>query len=402
MRLIAMIMALIAAVTGCLSAQGIVSNGTTSVTGEDSIAVVFYNLDSLGQNVGGLDSLRALVRNPSGDSIFAEVVAGVSGRVSISANGGDTSYVWRALVADIDGSGGSGVYSIALTAKSDRTGAWLRTPTTAYFQLVSRRLDAIGDTVGQAAEYSLKALDSLADVLDQLGPAVDSENIAGWVWNTPQANHTIAGTFGRHLDADISGLGVGSGLYSFAIVVIDSTNDQPLPYASVAIRNLLQSALIAVGATDGDGRVTFNLNAGSFAVIARAQGYIFGGCDTIVVEGSAVDTVYGGRFDPGLPSLPLLCRVYGFLYDVNGLPVAGATVSVGLPSGMSRSVPLLISPFSVTTTTDNNGYFFVDLIPSQLLTPDGTLYEITISTSGGTVMRRRIEVPSQPTWPLTW
>ena len=222
MRIVVIVLTMALLLTGIVHAQGIVSNGTTAVTGEDSISVVFYNLDSLGQNVGGLDSVRVLVRNPSGDSVFAEVISGASGRVSVSSNGGDTSYVWRALVAEVDGSGSAGVYAVALTAKSDRTGGWLCTPTTAYFQLLNRRLDAVADTISQAAADSRKALDSLADILDQTGTPVDSENIAGWVWNTPQANHTIAGTFGRHLDADISGLGAGSGAYSFAIVVVDS------------------------------------------------------------------------------------------------------------------------------------------------------------------------------------
>jgi len=379
-----------------------VSNGTSAATGEDSITVVFFNLDSLGQSVGGLDTLRVLVRDPSGDSVFAELVAGVVGRVSMTANGGDTSYVWRALVADVDGSGRPGVYSIALCAKSDRTGGWLRTPSKSYFQLASRRPEALADSVGQAAEDSRKALDSLAFVLDRMGPSVDSENVADWVWNTPQANHTIAGSFGSRLDANISGLGAGSGIYSVTVVVFDSALDVPIPYAGVAVRNLAQTSLIAIGTSDAAGRVAFNLDADSFAVVVRATDYIFAGCDTTIVSGAAVDTVYGERFDPGSPSMPLLCRVYGFMYDVNGAAVAGASVSAYLPSGVSRLEPLLVSPFIVSATTDSNGYFYLDLIPSASLTPSNTLYEFTISTTEGTVMRRRLAVPEQATWQLTW
>lgn len=402
MRMAIIVSLLIVILTGAASAQGIVSNGTTAVTGEDSISVVFYNLDSLGQNVGGLDTLKVVVRDPSGASVFAEIVAGVGGRVSVAANGDDTSYVWRALVADIDGSGNPGVYSIALTAKSDRTGAWLRTPAKAYFQLVSRSPEAIADSVGRAAEDSQRALDSLALVLDRIGPSIDSESVAGWVWNTPQANHTIAGTFGSRLDASVSGLGSGAGVYTVTVALADSVSDMPIPYASVAIRNVAQSSLIAVGSSDANGIVTFNLDADSFAVVARATGYVFNGCDTILVSGAGTDTVYGERFDPGSPSIPSLCRVYGFLYDVNGAAVAGATVSAYLPSGVSRMEQLLVSPFTVSDTTDNNGCFYLDLIPSVSLTPSGTLYEFTISTTDGTIMRRRVDVPEQANWQLAW
>ena len=42
----------------------------------------------------------------------------------------------------------------------------------------------------------------------------------------------------------------------------------------------------------------------------------------------------------------------------------------------------------LSTLTDSAGYFYLDLIPSDSLTPSGQLYEFTISRSDGTVLRR--------------
>ena len=526
---------------------GILNNSTTDLTAEDSVSVVFYNLDSLGQNVGGLDTTLVLVRNGGGDSVFAETVAGLVGRVRRHVGGGDTSYCWVAQVADIDGSGEPGSYSVHVTALSDQTGGWLRTSCVRYFQLVGWELDDLGDSTGLATRQGDMALDSLGltlarlqDALDSVyavldtlqagfgsqavhavnvaeisgdaavansleaildgtgggsltlsrvdifpmsgpglrivsndtgmavygaggapgvfveggssghdmvgdlhgsvdtvlhgidsvalvdadkqrlagttadsvladsvhyqgeGAAVDSTKVARWVWNTPQTNHGQTGTFGDYLDADISGVSSGSGVYSVTVVVIDSSSQQPVPHVDLTVRNLEQTSLVAVGCSDGDGLAGFNLDADSFVVIARAAGYLFGGCDTLAVTAAVLDTVCGCAFDPGEPSSPSLCRVYGYLYNLRGEPEADAEVTAWLPAGVARSGAVMVSPLPVASSTDSTGYFHLDLVPSTLLAPAGARYEITVNTSGGTILRRRLEVPDQTAWQFTW
>jgi hypothetical protein len=439
-----------------LQAHGIVNNSTTSVTSEDSISYTLFNLDSLGQNIGGLDTTHVLVRNGAGDSVFSEVVSGVGGRVTMNVNAGDTSYCWSALVADIDGSGAPGLYTVAITSKSDQTGGWLKTPIKECFQLVGWELDDVGDSTGMAARHALASLDSLDKVLTRMytaldsiyavldtlqdgfgsqschsvcltseaeaslaaqtadsvlvdslsyqgsGANVDSTKISRWVWNTPQGNHGGDGTFGKFLDTEVSGVSSGSGIYSFAVHIHDSGNGQVIPYVDLAVRNVSQTALVAVGRTDSEGRATFNLNADSFIVAVSAAGYVFSGYDTLVVDGGGSDTLYGYSFDPGSPSIPSLCRVYGFLYDITGKPRADVLVSASLPAGVARTPLVVVSPFSVTTNTDANGYFYLDLIPSALLIPEGGKYEIAVSARDGTILKKRLAVPTQPHWQLIW
>ncbi len=205
-----------------------------------------------------------------------------------------------------------------------------------------------------------------------------------------------------------SGGCTGTGAFSVTIVAMDSTTDQIIPGADIAIRNLDQTALIALGQTSTLGATTLNLNASDYTLLADAPTFIFPSLDTITISGATIDTIFGYHFDPGTPSSPDLCRVYGFLYAINGQAEPNATVTAAIPSGVVRRVntetgeSLIISPFTRSTITDSAGYFALDLIPSNSLTPSGTKYEITITRRDGTILRQRVTIPSTPTWQLDW
>lgn len=120
------------------------------------------------------------------------------------------------------------------------------------------------------------------------------------------------------------------------------------------------------------------------------------------MPGAGVDSVCGDQFDPGLPALAGLCRVYGYLYDIQGNPETGAVVRAYLPAGVVRYQNVIVSPFSVSVSSDTVGYFYLDLLPSDSLIPTGREYEISISRSDGTVLRRRLAVPAMSSWQLVW
>ena len=319
------------------------------------------------------------------------------------------------------------------------------------FQIVDWELNEIGDSVGLTAMNTSELLDSLSDVSDSVASlsqeiarlhdslaaipdsmpmpgsdkavlssltadsvltdsahyqggaaSLDSAQLAGWIWNTPQNNHIVNGTFGSYLDASISRISSGAGVYAITVCAQDSATSSPIPYTSLAIRSLDQASLIAVSQTDASGCAPFSLDADSFVVIARNHGYTFAGCDTIVVTGPDNVTITGYHFDPGTPDSPFLCRVYGHLLAIDGSAIESASIVASLPAGVTRSNQLVISPLKITTTTDSTGYFALDLLPSASLIPDDSEYEITITLPGGTILRRRFEVPNTAAWQLTW
>ncbi len=441
--------------------EGIVNNDGN--TGEDSVSVAVINWDSSGCSPISADSFWVMVLK-SGDNDVVFKDSGTTSMTGLDTVqiGGRTVYFFHRLVSDIDGPGTVGPYAGELIAKNTSLG--LFSCANFSFQVVGWELDDIGDSAAFAAVLydSLitkgATIDSLYAILDSIqnqptwissfdpsiqpvflgeeefaemadtifgrdsnlydegywhkiasradsgsvGGGPDSAMIAGWVWNTPQTNHTNDGTFGKYVDAEISGIGSGSGIYSHSVVTYDSTIDQVIPGVVTAVRNLDQTSLLAVGRTDPDGIVSFNLDAGSYLLVASASGYLFQTPAPIEVTGGSIDTVFGEQFDPGTPSSPNLCRVYGYLYDLNGNPDEGVTVSATLPSGVVRFDGIIVSPHRVSTVTDSEGYFSLDLIPSTALTPSGTLYELAVSRTDGILLRQRLAVPDSGNWQLTW
>ncbi len=374
----------------------IVNNSTSLPTAEDSLALVFYSLDSLG-NATTADSAFILVVGPNGSIVYKDSVAAADSRITSTTIRGKQFYSFRAQVSNIDGSGAIGHYSMTILSK--KNSGSLLTPNSYSFQIISKELSDQIALIGDSVFVKGGVIDSNRT---EMGGSGDSTSIARWVWNTPQSNHTSGSTFGKYLDTEVSGISGGAGAYSLTLVAFDSSLSQPVPQVGIAVRNMSQTALIAFGQTDSEGEASFNLDADSFVAVATGAGYLFGSYDTIVVSGTGVDTVWGDQFDPGAPASPSLCRVYGFLYDIMGEPEEGAAVSAHLPSGVAQIANGIVSPFSISTTTDSTGYFFLDLIPSDSLIPSGFKYEFTISRTDGTILRQRFTVPDSAQWRLTW
>jgi hypothetical protein len=373
MRLLCTLLLLLCSV----SRAAIVNNSVDTPSAEDSLSAVFYSLDSLG-NPTTADSLLLLVSGPSGQIVYRDSMAIGDSRIVCTTVRSRPVYCFSEQVSNVDGAGIPGAYSITLLAVSTSDG--LETPQTFGFQVISTELSdqvaAIGET--------------------------DSAAVARSIWNTPQDNHTGVGSFGRYLDAEVSGISFGSGLYARTVVAYDSTNTRVIPAAAVAVRNLDQTALLATGFTNSGGEVAFNLDSDTLILVATGTGYQFDAFDTITVAGAGVDTLFGEKFDPGTPFSPQLCRVYGWVYRPNGLPEIGATVTAQLPAGAVRSGSVIVSPYAIVAETDSIGYFSLDLIPSDSLQPAATRYEVTVSRSDGAILRERLLVPVAPSWRIDW
>lgn len=385
-----------------------------------SFQVIDQDFSSWGDSLGlaaqssreALDSLHCVL-----DSLYA-VLDSVQAGVDLARISGDAAAA-NALEAMLDGTGGVdlSLRHIAVTATDNDSAVVLRGSGTG----VGLAVHSLGGSpFSQPTKLDLATafwnlpfafpLDdgSIGDSLTsptfvQGGAAsLDSTDIAGWVWNTPQENHREPGSFGSYLDATVSGIGSGAGLYRVTLVVMDTTILQVVPFATIVVRNEDQSALLAVGATEVDGTIDLSLDNGTYTVLGAAPGYLFESAYVLDVFGETVDTIPVTRFDPGQPTTPALCRVYAWLTDPSGRPIADAEVAALLPQGMTQSGGALVGPAMVSTTTGSDGYFALDLIPSPNLVPDTTHYEISIAHNGATILRERLLVPDQTTWRLSW
>lgn len=230
---------------------------------------------------------------------------------------------------------------------------------------------------------------------------LDSTAVARAVWNAPSSNHTGSGRFGANLDVPVSGISGGSGAFSVTVVAVDTALDQTVSGVRLAIRNSDQTSLLALASTGSTGTAPVSLDAGAYLVTASAPGYIFEAFHTLSFVGSTTDSIFGYQFHPGSPEIPVLCRVYGYLFKPTGEAESGATISVHLPAGVSRASGLIISPYPTQATVSDDGFFYLDLLPSTSLT-GSPRYEFTISRTDGTILRKRLRVPNALNWQLTW
>ena len=363
----------------------IVRNNNSSPTSEDSLSVIFYSLDSLGNSTTA-DSVFLLVVNPNGIVAYKDSLIISDSRITSTSIRSKQFYSFKEQVSNLDGGGLFGQYFLTILAYNSSLG--LLTPNQYGFQIISSKLS--------------QQIDATDDSVNVKGGIIDSSMIASSVWNAPQPNHTAANSFGKYLDTEISGISSGSGIYSVSIYAYDSSINQVIPGVGFAIRNLDQSALLALGTGGNNGEVTFNLNADSLIMVPSLYGYIFDAYDTIIVTGAITDTAFGYKFNPGMPGNPYLTRVYGFLYDINGIAEVGEEVTVSLIGDGVRYNSVILTPTQISTVTDTVGYFYFDIIPSDSLQPEGSKYEITINKKDGSIFRKRVQVPDQSQWLLDW
>jgi hypothetical protein len=154
----------------------------------------------------------------------------------------------------------------------------------------------------------------------------------------------------------------------------------------------------------GDGWAAMTLEEYDHVVYATANNYFFAvpAC-TLIVDGDSLrDTIWATAFDPGSPGSAELCRVYSWIYDVAGVAVEDASITARLVGIAVRYGDVVVSPYEKSTTTDSNGYWFVDVLPNVCLTPDTVLYEFTLRQIGGPILRQTVSVPDTTAWLLSW
>ncbi|MFH1700739.1 MAG: hypothetical protein ABIE07_09155, partial [Candidatus Zixiibacteriota bacterium] len=211
-----------------------------------------------------------------------------------------------------------------------------------------------------------------------------------------------AGSFGDSAKTWSDKSPVGAGSYPVTLIAYDTANGMIISSVRMSVFNVDLSALVAVGFTGQQGSLQANLNSGDYVISCIAPGYLFDAYDTISVSGSQIDSLMGYQFDPGAPASPDLCRVYGYFYSVDGQPIEDVEVTAALVGTEIRKDKLIISPYKKSMTTDSDGYFYFDLIPSAILNPAGSQYMISASYPAGTILKKTIVVPDSDNWQINW
>ena len=196
--------------------------------------------------------------------------------------------------------------------------------------------------------------------------------------------------------------GAGTGSNQVTITVKSSADSSVLNGVQVQVLNQTQTATEGLLTSNSSGQASFALNNATYKVRLFKPGYIFTVPESVIVSGTTTASFFGSAFNPGSPPSPALCRVYGYVKDINNLPVVGAKIEV-----LNKTVPLkyqssVISPYYKITVTDLNGYWYLDLFPNLVLTPSDSKYRFNIYVPSGSVLRLETSVPDQTSWELSF
>lgn len=196
-----------------------------------------------------------------------------------------------------------------------------------------------------------------------------------------------------------------------AALDIPSTSSISYDPAFLSVMPLLISTITA-----SDGTWSMELIAPEDLSVPEI-GYIFTGLGFTASTGSfawqSSPLPLTDILDNPAPNPEILATIYGFITDPSGLPKEGVAVSIGVTQEATSNTTDAIVDAStiITTSSDQNGYWTVDLIPTTLLTPSTTLYSviegmgtpklIAFTTSGGNVNTLVVNNPTGNLIPLT-
>ena len=276
-------------------------------------------------------------------------------------------------------------------------------------------------------------VDSVDSITQTLSASCDTESIARSTWNDdiiPQAERRIGyvDSLGEEISASVDTSqikamndnnqwgasfiwnysvrtltsGTGSGANSVVVRCKSFSDSSAIAFAQIQVLDSTENSTIGLLTSDSQGRGFFALDNGVYCVRLYKPGWQFTVPETLKVDKNEDTSYYAEAFDPGSPPQADLCRVHGWIYDINDQPMVGTKIEAQIKTVPLRYQNLVISPYYKSAVTDDEGYWFLDLYPNFILSPSDTKYIFHIFSPSGTILRLQTEVPDQASWELQW
>ncbi len=197
---------------------------------------------------------------------------------------------------------------------------------------------------------------------------------------------TQIGVQNGRLAENIASTILGNGVTQVTVVVkeVDTSGD-PIPNVYTVVRTTA-GVLVANNTTDVNGSVVFNLDAGSYLVYLSRVGSadVYDNPYTLTVSTTTMSVeYYGSVTSPDTPGVGGTTRVYAYVRDlgITAREDIEVRVRVNYPDEAYTPEGVIVSGSTVMTTTDDEGYFYFDLIPQKFLETAGVIYRIEIHES---------------------
>lgn len=144
-------------------------------------------------------------------------------------------------------------------------------------------------------------------------------------------------------------------------------------------------------------------------------GYVWSGMadgtnDSLIITGDQTDTLFGYNINVGSPGSANLCRLYGYIYGIDGQPVNGASVTASLSGrGLIDScAAVALDGYAKSAQTNSVGYWYLDLVRTlcvQSTTGSAVVQKYRIIgqyPSGSEAFNVPYTVPDSTSHKMTW
>ena len=224
----------------------------------------------------------------------------------------------------------------------------------------------------------LRSVDTSAQVLPLSGPDWTEISNGIYILDIPSVISTftglltmiITGSLFDDIVARIDVVAKNPGNVQLNILVEDSGNIA-IAGVQVDIWNSNDTAIVWSGVSDINGEVVTALLPGSYKVRPRGNQIDFGSLPiSLTVTGPSIEslTITGNALaTPSAPSDPNVCRIFGYVYDICGIPDNQTSpdyiaINVQRDAKQYKLNNYLLTMDGVRIGIDENGYFEFDLV----------------------------------------
>lgn len=230
-----------------------------------------------------------------------------------------------------------------------------------------------------------------------IAATVDSTDVARFVWNTPQSSHTTAGTFGKYLDTEVSGVGGGSDTLIY--YAADTLNDNHVGGVQVTCYGIGGSQVGAKQVTTASGYNLWALNTSDSLIFIVYGPHLYNWeLDTVLFTGQSSDSAMGWKTaDPAAVGSPVYVSAYidigTGIVDTLGqmIPRENMLLRLNLVGGLTfNDGSWIIVPRQQEERPNASGRATFLIPTNDALTPSDSYYELSFVARDGASMTRGI------------